>query len=320
MFSESSFCPDSFLGTFLSGPVEEFLARPKKDFRGDLVKIGFALYSHDQNSSKFGQAVIDLGEMLEWIHSGSLIVDDIQDDSPERRGQQSLHRLYGMPCALNAANWMYFEALKKVHLLPVSDTTKIKILYLTHHAMALAHQGQAFDLMAHMSRIPRENIFELGMKSHELKSGVLVGLALQVGALLADEEADVKTLGEMGNAIGTSLQRFDDLGNLKLGSQNRKALEDLRLGRASWVWMFLSRHHALEDFIQFKVAVDLLPDERPLKIFLEKTNLKKLALSEAQRLHQEILHYFIKPFPGKKSMEALNQLKNLLEKISNAYT
>lgn len=320
MFSESTFCPDSFLGTFLSGPVEEFLARPKKDFRGDLVRIGFALYSQNQNLSHLNQAVKDLGQMLEWIHAGSLIVDDIQDDSLERRGEQSLHRLYGMPCALNAANWMYFEALKMVHVLPVSDSTKIKILYLTHHTMAQAHQGQAFDLMAHMSTVPRENIFELGMKSHELKSGVLVGLALQVGALLADEEADVKTLGQMGSAIGTSLQRFDDLGNLKLGSQSTKALEDLRLGRASWVWMFLSRHGSPEDFSEFKEAVALLPDEGPLKLFLEKTNLKNLALSEAQRLHQEILHYFNKPFPGKQSIEALNQLKNILEKVANAYT
>ncbi len=320
MVSDSVFCPDSFLGTFLNGPVEEFLARPKKDFRGDLVKIGFTLYRSHQDSSALDQSVLVLRKMIEWIHSGSLIVDDIQDDSLERRGKQSLHRLYGMPCALNAGNWMYFEALKMVHDLPVNDATKIKILYLTHHAMAHAHHGQAFDLMAHMLTVPRETIFDLGMKSHELKSGVLLGLALQIGALLADEDADVDLLGKMGSAIGISLQRFDDLGNLTLGAQNPKALEDLRLGRASWVWMFLSRYGTLEEFIEFKQAVGLLPDEAPLKKFLDKSNLKKRALVEAQRLHQEIYPYFDKAFPGTQSTDALIQLKNIMEKVANAYT
>lgn len=320
MVSDSVFCPDSFLGTFLSGPVEEFLARPKKDFRGNLVTIGFTLYAQDQNSTGHDQSVLVLRNMIEWIHSGSLIVDDIQDDSLERRGKESLHRLYGMPCALNAANWMYFEALKMVHDLPVNDATKIKILYLTHNAMAQAHHGQAFDLMAHMQTVPRETIFDVGMKSHEFKSGVLLGLALQVGALLADENADVDLLGKMGCAIGISLQRFDDLGNLTLGGKNPKALEDLRLGRASWVWMYLSRYGSHEEFIEFKQAVSLLPDETPLEKFLEKTHLKKRALAEAQRLHQEIYPYFNKTFPGAQSTEALIQLKNIMEKVANAYT
>ncbi len=320
MMSDSAFCPDSFLGTFLNGPVEDFLARPKKDFRGDLVRIGFALYSTKKESSVFDQSVTELMKMIEWIHSGSLIVDDIQDDSFERRGKQSLHRLYGMPCALNAANWMYFEALKMVHALPLADATKIKILFLTHHAMAQAHHGQAYDLMAHMLAVPRETIFDLGMKSHELKSGVLIGLALQVGGLLGNEEADVSTLGQLGSAIGVSLQRFDDLGNLKLGSQNSKSLEDLRLGRASWVWMYLSRYGTQEEFKDFKEAVALLPDEGPLKLFLEKSDLKKRALTEAERLHREIYSHLNKGFPGIKSSEALIQLKNIMEKVANAYT
>lgn len=320
MLNHAPFCPDSFLVTFLNGPVQDFLARPKKAFRGDLVNIGFELYACEDHNDLIAQNLKDLSEMLEWIHAGSLIVDDIQDDSEERRGEQSLHRIYGMPCALNAANWMYFEALKKVHELSVSDRCKLKILSLTHQAMALAHQGQAFDLMAHMLHVPRENIFDLGMKSHELKSGVLIALALQVGALLADENADLKNLEELGKAIGSSLQRFDDLGNIKLGSTHPKALEDLRLGRPSWMWMYLSRNVSLEDFNLFKDSVLSLPHEEKLANFLKESGARELALEEARRLHQEISLLFKTNYPGRNSPEAIVNLKYILEKVAHAYT
>lgn len=318
--------PEYYLNAALKEPVDEFLARPKKEFRGELVRIGFSCYSLGESPEIFESGVSILAQMLEWIHAGSLIVDDIQDDSLERRGYLCLHRIYGMPCALNAANWMYFEALKFVHELSVGDSTKLKILQLTHFAMADAHLGQALDLRAHMLRVPREDIFDIGMRSHELKSGALAALALQVGALLADEQVNVGKLGELGRALGASLQRFDDLGNLQLNSRNPKALEDLRLGRPSWVWMFLSHYGSQNEFIQFKDAVRALPDERALKTVLEETRLWDRALAEARRRHEEITDFFMESFPQQKGSfndsakgSSLAQLKNILEKVANAY-
>ena len=52
--------------------------------------------------------------MFEIIHAGSMIVDDIEDDSSERRGAPAVHRLHGLPLALNAGNWMYFAPFRLV--------------------------------------------------------------------------------------------------------------------------------------------------------------------------------------------------------------
>jgi hypothetical protein len=54
--------------------------------------------------------------VVEFIHAGSLVVEDIEDGSRIRRGRVALHVRYGMPVALNAGNWLYFwpfELLKK---------------------------------------------------------------------------------------------------------------------------------------------------------------------------------------------------------------
>ena len=47
------------------------------------------------------------------IHSASLLIDDIEDDSTLRCGIPVAHHLYGLPLTMNAANYVYFLAMHK---------------------------------------------------------------------------------------------------------------------------------------------------------------------------------------------------------------
>lgn len=310
---------DFLITKFLTGPVEEFLSRPKKDLRGEVVKIGFLLYAKTGPDEITKNNLDVLSSVLEWIHAGSLIVDDIQDDSLERRGEKCLHRMHGMPCALNAANWMYFEALKKINLLSLDESQKLKMINLILEMMSKAHQGQAIDIMTDILKVPRHEIFTLGMKGHDLKSGALFALALQVGALLACPNADLDLLEELGRKMGSSLQRFDDLGNFNVNDSSSKALEDLKLGRPTWPWMYIAQYRSADDFYRFQEVVKYLPETEHLKKFLDETNLREEALALAKTLHNEIYDYLSTPFPGQMKDQGLNYLKNILQKVSYAY-
>lgn len=310
---------ESLLHKFLQGPVEDFLARPRKDLRGDILKIGFLLYASKTPDQQTQRDLASLSSLLEWVHAGSLIIDDIQDDSLERRGDQCLHRKYGVPCALNAANWMYFEALRKIDEISLSECQKFKMIRLTLDMMSRAHQGQAIDIMTNITELAREEIFELGMKGHDLKSGALFALALSLGALLADEEVDLKKLSELGSSIGCSLQRFDDLGNFNIHDKSSKALEDLKLGRPTWPWMYVAKYRSSDELTAFKEIVKLLPDTKELELFLERTKVREEALMLARELHFEIFSNLDGPFPGILREEGLVQLKNILQKVSHAY-
>lgn len=310
---------DSFISKFLTGPVEEFLSRPKKDLRSELVKIGYMLYAVQGPSSTVKEDLNILSSMLEWIHDGSLIVDDIQDNSLERRGNDCLHRLYGVPCALNAANWMYFEALKKLNQLSLDEIQKIKMYELTLEMMSLAHQGQAIDLMVSAHEISREDIYSLGLKSHDLKSGVIFALALKLGALLADPNANLERLSDLGLKLGASLQRFDDLGNLNLENNSPKSLEDLRLGRPTWPMMYVAKFRAEDDYIRFQMAIRLLPDQQKLGQFLSETNIWSEAFAMARKLHQDIEISLHESFPGKFHLAGVDLLKQILKKVLHAY-
>ena len=49
--------------------------------------------------------------MTEIVHNGSLIVDDIEDQSLQRRGGDCTYRKYGVDRAINAGNFLYFQPM-----------------------------------------------------------------------------------------------------------------------------------------------------------------------------------------------------------------
>ena len=78
------------MDSYLLNPLREFLDRPSKKIRGRMVEIGFRLAATgdvDQEFLRNQRWIESAGNLLESLHSASLIIDDIQDNSHERRGE-----------------------------------------------------------------------------------------------------------------------------------------------------------------------------------------------------------------------------------------
>jgi geranylgeranyl pyrophosphate synthase len=56
-------------------------------------------------------------DVVQMLHNASLLVDDIEDGSKQRRGAPVAHAIYGIPLTLNTANYVYFIALQEIHAL-----------------------------------------------------------------------------------------------------------------------------------------------------------------------------------------------------------
>ena len=52
--------------------------------------------------------IFKIAGICEIVHNGSLIIDDIEDDSLTRRSQKCIHKIYGLDRSINAANFMYY--------------------------------------------------------------------------------------------------------------------------------------------------------------------------------------------------------------------
>ena len=75
----------------LGAPLESVLSRPGKEFRARLLTTSYLL------AGGAPPIAAEIPALLEILHAGSLVVDDIEDDSESRRGAPSLHVAYGTP-------------------------------------------------------------------------------------------------------------------------------------------------------------------------------------------------------------------------------
>lgn len=218
----------------LVAPLREFLARPGKSFRARMVEHAWRLTGMDSDPP------VELSLLVEWIHAGSLIVDDIQDDSSHRRGGRSLHRMYGVPRALNLGNSLYFLPLVLFERMNLSPAVEVALFRRVSATMLRCHHGQALDLEADVLGTPRSELAESVALITEYKTAGLTELAaamppIQGGA--ADEL--VTTLAEFGRSVGMGLQMLNDLADLGGACDPAKRFEDLRNGRLTWPWAWL---------------------------------------------------------------------------------
>lgn len=159
----------------------------------------------------------------ELLHTGSLIIDDVQDRSEIRRGGPSCHVAHGEAIAINAGNACYF--LGQILLLDdkLSDEVKLKAYQIYFETMRAAHAGQAMDISSFhylMSAVVQTgDIRELERKIlavHRLKSAVPASMLAQLGAIKGKaQQAQIDGLGNFFEALGLAFQIIDDVLNLR---------------------------------------------------------------------------------------------------------
>jgi geranylgeranyl pyrophosphate synthase len=219
----------------LHGPLAGFLGRPGKEFRRRLVDLGWSL------GGGTGGAPAMLQGVVEALHAGSLVIDDIEDNSPERRGAPTMHRVHGIPVALNAGNWLYFWAFSLIGGLGLDAGRQCRLVNATVQTMLRAHHGQALDVSVRVHELAREEVGPVVFADTALKTGALTELATTLGAVAAGADDQVeRAAATFGRTLGVGLQTLDDVGSLSSPRRRQKAEEDLRQARPTWAWALLA--------------------------------------------------------------------------------
>ncbi len=227
--------PSELWDDALLDPLREFLARPSKGVRGRLVELGFRLAGGTKALPR------ELPVIIESLHAGSLIIDDIEDDSEHRRTAPCLHRTIGVPLAMNAGNFLYFWPQVLLAQSGLSAGIRLRAHERLTACLMRCHQGQALDLAVRVDALEQSDVAGVVHAIAALKTGGLIGLAMGLGALAAganEERTDAITA--FGSAIGLGLQMLDDMSGIQNPRRREKAHEDLAHGRATFVWALLS--------------------------------------------------------------------------------
>jgi octaprenyl-diphosphate synthase len=168
-----------------------------------------------------------ISPLVEFVHTASLIHDDIEDRSEIRRGKPAAYITYGTDTAINAGSWLYFEASVCIENLDCPAEQKNR-LYRTYLAeLRKLHLGQAMDIAWHRDdkKIPAENEYISMVKC---KTGTLSSMAAKIGTLISDaDEKIVERAGKVSAEIGAGFQILDDVVNLTTGNAGKKRGDDI---------------------------------------------------------------------------------------------
>ncbi len=221
----------------LIGPAEMFLSRPGKRLRSILVETAW----HVGGNGTAEGVPERLALVVELLHAGSLIIDDVQDGSELRRGAPALHHAVGVPLAINTGSWMYFWALAEIRELGLPPEVELAAHRAAATSLVRCHQGQALDLATTITDLAISDVARVVDAVTRLKTGELCKLAAELGSLAAGAATPVThALARLGENVGVALQMLDDLGSLASSARRDKAREDLRAGRPTWPWAWLA--------------------------------------------------------------------------------
>ncbi|KAH3902192.1 related to Geranylgeranyl pyrophosphate synthase [Saccharomycodes ludwigii] len=209
--------------------LEELVTRPYnylsnntsgKNFRTLLIKNFNEIYYHLPPDK-----VELICLVAEKLHNASLIIDDIEDNSEQRRGLKTCHLVYGIAGSLNSANYAYFEALQLLidynKLIDRNDLRLLTIIKIFNEELLNLHRGQGLDIYwrDYMIRvkdlIPKEiDYYNMVMN----KTGGLFRLIIKLmQCYIRPEEENIKQNEEnvhFCNLLGILYQVKDDYLNL----------------------------------------------------------------------------------------------------------
>jgi octaprenyl-diphosphate synthase len=186
-----------------------------------------------------GNAALPLTPLVEFCHNASLIHDDIEDNSDERRGKPAVHLLYGTDTAINGGCFLYFLPLACIDAWAAPLEQKEHIRSLWGEYMRRLHLGQAMDIHWHrdFSSLPGldEYYTMCGLKTGCLaRFAAVMGAAVALGEAGPVEAASVGTvLGEAAEKLGVGFQILDDVKNLTTGLPGKKRGDDVVEGKKS---------------------------------------------------------------------------------------
>jgi geranylgeranyl pyrophosphate synthase len=314
---------EEVLRSTLLDPLDELTSSRGKRIRGQIVTLGYRLVSNAPVSVSAAKQCRSCADVVELIHAGSLVIDDIEDGSTVRRGRPALHVQFGLPIAINAGNWLYFWPFELLRQLELPSEKLFYIYEHCHRTLLRAHFGQAVDLGARVDSLPQGRVAGACLASMKLKTGALMGFATILGGAIAGvSERIMSILDEFGRELGVALQMFDDLGNLIGKCEPTKRYEDLKLYRPSWVWACAANSSTPEAYEHFCAAVGSLPAAHELDSWVELHHLADSVRASAHR-HLDAAFCHLKERLESENVQwsrrAFEDLRELGEEITVAY-
>ncbi len=173
---------------------------------------------------------------IEYLHTFTLVHDDVMDEDLMRRGRPTVHAIWGAPMAITAGDGLYALAMATL-LDDEAGGDAATLAAIARQAARVSFAlcaGQTRDLLFES----RDSVtLDEYHKMIEEKTAVLMGLSMETGARISGAEKDDRDdLHEYGMRLGLAFQVTDDLLDLQASEQEigKPPDSDLRAGKKTY--------------------------------------------------------------------------------------
>ncbi|WP_417682347.1 octaprenyl diphosphate synthase [Pseudidiomarina aquimaris] len=255
-----------------------------------------------------GQGHLTLATIIEFIHTATLLHDDVVDASELRRGKETANAVFGNEASVLVGDFLYTRAFQ---LMVTLDS--MKVMKILADATNIISEGEVLQLMnCNDPDTTEASYFDVIYG----KTGKLFEAATQLGAVLANESDTVEAaLTAYGRHLGTAFQLVDDLLDYTADSEvmGKQAGDDLAEGKPTLPLLYAMWHGNAEEAQLIRGAIEQGDGREHLQTILKAMQrtgaldyTRERALKEAELAQQQLA-----ALPASEYRDALHALADI---------
>jgi len=168
-----------------------------KRLRPMIVLLGAKALGHD------GETHVKLAAVIEFIHTATLLHDDVVDSSAMRRGQSTANTIWGNEASVLVGDFLYSRAFEMM-----VEVNSMRVMEILAHTTNTIARGEVLQLLNCHDPDTTEERYRDVIQS---KTAKLFEAAAMLAAVITGQSADIETaMGKYGLHLGTAFQLVDD--------------------------------------------------------------------------------------------------------------
>ena len=247
---------------------------------------------------------LEMAAVVEFIHTATLLHDDVVDESTLRRGRETANAAFGNPASVLVGDFLYSRAFQM--MVAPNDLRVMQILSDATNTIA---EGEVLQLLnMHDPEVNEESYLQV----IRYKTAKLFEASSELGAILAKaSDAEREQAAAFGRHIGTAFQLMDDLLDYTASAaqMGKNAGDDLREGKPTLPLIYLLENGSAQERLLVRAAIEQnqgLPEDIFEQILLAVQNSGALNFTQAAAQHEAKLALdCIAAFPKNEATDAL---------------
>ncbi|MFZ9406005.1 MAG: polyprenyl synthetase family protein [Burkholderiaceae bacterium] len=216
---------------------EYIIASGGKRLRPVLLMLVARALDEEQRCDEKGSWHVQLAAVVEFIHTATLLHDDVVDESALRRGRQTANAAFGNAASVLVGDFLYSRAFQMM-----VEVDRMRVMQVLSDATNIIAEGEVLQLMNCNDPDVDEARY---LQVIRYKTARLFEASARLGAILNDAPPELEeAAAEYGRRVGTAFQLVDDILDYEGNPADigKNVGDDLREGKPTLPLIHLMQH------------------------------------------------------------------------------